>query len=168
MLKLIIAIVFMLFMIIIVQIIKKIEDKNVKKSLFVDGMNIPKNIADPNSLIWGATPTHSRKKNRKSTCYKKNHSRSNNPFYTSEPSYNNSTFDNNHFNGPDINPATGFPMMDNGGIDIAGNPYGFDNNSFDNDLYSSPFEDSFENSTFDDGFSNSGFDDSFSNSGFDD
>ncbi len=28
--------------------------------------------------------------------------------------------------GPDINPATGLPMIDDAVIDIAGNPYGVD------------------------------------------
>lgn len=31
------------------------------------------------------------------------------------------------FNGPEINPATGFPMIDGiGGVDVGGNPFGTD------------------------------------------
>lgn len=36
---------------------------------------------------------------------------------------------------PDINPANGLPMIDDAGIDIAGNPYGTD--GFDDDLLNS-------------------------------
>ena len=38
-----------------------------------------------------------------------------------------------------INPATGLPMTDDsyGGVDVGGNPYGFDNNSWQYNPWSS-------------------------------
>ncbi|MGO2136764.1 MAG: hypothetical protein ACTH3S_15200 [Marinobacter sp.] len=47
--------------------------------------------------------------------------------------------------GSEINPATGLPMMGGGigGVDIAGNPYGFDNSMIDSDIGGSSIEDPF-------------------------
>ncbi len=85
----------------------------------------------------------------------------------STPSFDSSIDDNA------INPANGLPMVGGtGGVDVEGNPYGFDSSHDDtiigsDDLFSS-------GSSFDDSFLNtdnsySGYDDSFSSgSGFDD
>lgn len=73
---------------------------------------------------------------------------------------NNLTDLNNPINDFTINPATGLPMIDGmGGVDIAGNPYGVDNNNHDtfgssfnigsNDSFGSSFDSS---SSFGGGF----------------
>jgi hypothetical protein len=79
-------------------------------------------------------------------------------------------FDDND-NGPEINPATGLPMIDNSGIDVNGNPFGIDNDDFSN---SGINNDDFSNNSFSGGdldlgsndiFNNT---DDFNNSGFGD
>lgn len=82
--------------------------------------------------------------------------------------------DNNNNDGPEINPATGLPMIDNSGIDVSGNPFGTDF-STDNDNFNNSDinNDDFGNNDIfnDDGFNNSGLSDGNgfdSNSGDDD
>ncbi len=64
----------------------------------------------------------------------------------------------------DINPASGMPMVDGiGGIDIAGNTYGFNNSIKENDSYEfdldSPNDSSYEvDLSFGDTYSSSSFD----------
>jgi hypothetical protein len=40
-----------------------------------------------------------------------------------------------------VNPANGLPMIDGGGIDIEGNPFGSDSHAFDTDSISTGFDD---------------------------
>ena len=64
----------------------------------------------------------------------------------------------------DINPASGLPMLDGvGGIDIAGNTYGFNDSTKENNIYEfdidSPNDSSYEvDLSFGDTYSSSSFD----------
>ena len=88
-----------------------------------------------------------------------------------------SSLDYNRIRMPAVNPATGLPMVgDEGGVDVAGNPYGFDNSqwhsSSDHGIDDRFHSDSFGCDSGLDEWSRGGFqDDSFgsgSGGGFDD
>ncbi len=68
---------------------------------------------------------------------------------------------NNNNDDPEINPATGLPMIDDSGIDVNGNPFGTDNDNFNNsDINNDDDFGNNNNDTFDNnGFNNSGLND---------